>query len=166
MQTHTLAADSLRTAYSAFPTGVVAVCGIDRTGAPAGMAISSFVPISLDPPLVGISLQKSSRTWPGLRSIPVLGISVLSAHHADVARRLAAKEGDRFAGLATSVTDRGAVLIDGAAATFECRLVEEVEAGDHVIAMLGLEVVRSDSAAAPLLFHLSRFVELGLPESV
>lgn len=163
MKTHTLAADSLRAAFSTFPTGVVAVCGIDREGSPAGMAVSSFVPISLDPPLVGISVQKSSRTWPGLRDIPLLGISVLSADHTDLARQLAARTGDRFADVATRVTDRGAVLIDGAAATFECRLTQEVDAGDHVIAVLGLESVESDPAATPLLFHLSRFVDFAIP---
>lgn len=166
MKTLDLGADTLRAAFSTFPTGVVAVCGIDALGAPAGMAVSSFFPISLDPPLVGLCLQKSSRTWPGLRDIPVLGISVLNNAHHGVARQLAAKEGDRFAEAQTVVTDRGAVLVAGAAAVFECRFVSEVDAGDHVIAMLEVESVTCDGEAVPLLFHLSKFVDLALPAAV
>ncbi|MEU9888868.1 flavin reductase family protein [Sphaerisporangium sp. NPDC051011] len=159
MITSDLGAQSLRKAFSTFPTGVVAVCGLDRDGNLAGMAVSTFVPVSIDPPLVGICLQKSSRTWPVLREIPVLGISVMSHGHHVVARQLAAKEGDRFAGVSTSVTDRGAVLLSDAAAAFECTYVEQVDAGDHVFALLRIESAAWDGDAAPLLFHMSKFVE-------
>lgn len=166
MKTLELAADALRAAFATFPTGVVAVCGIDGGGAPAGMAVSSFFPISLDPPLVGLCLQKTSRTWPGLRDIPVLGISVLNNGHDGVAKKLAAKEGNRFADAQTIVTDRGAVFVAGAAAAFECRFVNEVDAGDHVIAMLEVESVTCNGEVVPLLFHLSKFVDLALPAAV
>lgn len=166
MITSDLGAESLRKAFSTFPTGVVAVCGVDRDGDLAGMAVSSFVPVSIDPPLVGICIQKSSRTWPVLREIPVLGVSVMSHGHHTVARQLASKEGDRFAGASTSVTDRGAVLLSEAAAAFECTYIEQIDAGDHVFALLRIDSAAWDDAAAPLLFHLSKFVEVGVPAAV
>lgn len=160
MKTMDLAAHSLRQAFSTFPTGVVAVCGVDAAGRPAGMAVSSFVPISLDPPLVGICLQKTSRTWPDLRRISTLGISVLCQEQREVARLLSMKEGDRFAGVPISVTDLGAVMISGAAAYFEVQLSSEVEAGDHLIAVLEVASVTCDIDTSPLLFHRSGFAEL------
>jgi flavin reductase (DIM6/NTAB) family NADH-FMN oxidoreductase RutF len=158
-----LAPQTLRAAFSTFPTGVVAVCGLDTDGHPMGMAVSSFVPVSLEPPLVGICLQKTSRTWPALRVVPTLGISVLTPGHHAAARQLSAKEGDRFAGVRTETTERGAVLLSDAAAAFECAYVEEVDAGDHVLAILRIMSAEWDTDASPLLFHRSRFVELGVP---
>jgi len=163
MDAKELATETLRAAFSTFPTGVVAVCGLDSDGQLTGMAVSSFVPVSLEPPLVGICLQKTSRTWSVLRVVPTLGISVLTPGHHAAARQLAAKEGDRFAGVRTEVTDRGAVLLSDAAAAFECACVEEVDAGDHVLAILRIVSAEWDVDASPLLFHLSKFVELGLP---
>ncbi|WP_432825569.1 flavin reductase family protein [Dactylosporangium sp. CA-092794] len=160
MTTVDLGAQSLREAFGTFPTGVVAVCGLDSTGTPVGMAVSTFVPVSLEPPLVGICLQQASRTWPVLRKMTTLGISVLGSEHRDVARQLAAREGDRFAGMTTSVTDRGAVHLAGSPTLFECALEQEFEAGDHVIAVLRVLTVDFEPEAQPLLFHRSRFAEV------
>lgn len=163
METLDLAAESLRKAYGTFPTGVVAVAGMDGTGAPAGMAVSSFVSISLDPPLVGFCVQKTSRTWPALREIPMLGISILSAGHDLVARQLAAKSGNRFADAAVSVTDRGAVHVGGASALFECHVTQEVDAGDHFMVIMQVNSVILDGGQTPLVFHNSKFVDLAVP---
>jgi flavin reductase (DIM6/NTAB) family NADH-FMN oxidoreductase RutF len=166
VQRSDLAGETLRQAFAAFPTGVVAVCALDADGTPTGMAVSTFVPVSLDPPLVGICLQQSSRTWQVLRELPTLGISVMSNGHHRVARQLAAKDGDRFAGVATAVTDHGAVLLSDAAAAFECTRVDEVGAGDHVFVILRIASAAWDVDASPLLFHRSQFLELGVPCSL
>ena len=50
---------------------------------------------------------------PVLRRAPSLGVSVLGERHDAVARQLAARVDDRFAGLPWSVTEDGAVLVDG-----------------------------------------------------
>ena len=56
---------ALRQAFGHIPSGVVAVCGY--TGSERiGMAVSTFVPVSLDPPLVAFCVQTTSTTWPRL----------------------------------------------------------------------------------------------------
>ena len=57
--------DGLRRAFANFPSGVVAVCA-EVDGVPHGLAVSTFVPVSLDPPLVSFCVQNSSSTWPRL----------------------------------------------------------------------------------------------------
>src|SRR5258708_28096524 len=69
----------LRRVLATFPTGVAAVAAI-IDGEPAGLAASSFVSVSLDPPLVSVCIGHSSTTWPVLRTADRLGISVLGAH--------------------------------------------------------------------------------------
>lgn len=155
-----LVGESLRRAFGTFPTGVVALCGL-HAGAPVGMAVSTFVPVSLDPPLVAVCLQRTSRTWPVLRTLPVLGLSVLADRHGAAARSLAARSGDRFAGLETTVTDGGAVHVSGSPAAFVCTLHDEVDAGDHLIALLRVRRVEAEPEIAPLVFHRSGFTRIG-----
>lgn len=152
-------ADALRRAFGTFPTGVVAVCGLDGT-VPVGMAASTFVPVSLDPPLIAVCLQRTSRTWPVLRTLPVLGVSVLADGHAAAARALAAREGDRFAGLETAITGDGALHVAGSPAVFVCTLDREADAGDHVIALLRVGRVEARPDIAPLVFHRSSFAQI------
>src|SRR6185369_5919204 len=95
---------SLREAFGHFPSGVIAIAA-EVDGILVGLAASTFVPVSLDPPLVSFCVQNTSTTWPRLKDAPVLGISLLGESHNAAARSLAAKTGDRFAGLETKSTD-------------------------------------------------------------
>jgi flavin reductase (DIM6/NTAB) family NADH-FMN oxidoreductase RutF len=153
------APDALRTAFGHFPSGVAAVCAHDGRK-PVGLAISTFVPVSLEPPLVAICVQLSSRTWPGLRALPHLGVSVLAEEHHGAARSLASREGDRFASIDYTVAASGAIRITGSPAYFECAIVEEIPAGDHVIALLRIGHLGVAVEGGPLVFHRSRFGRL------
>ncbi|MEU6248597.1 flavin reductase family protein [Glycomyces sp. NPDC047010] len=149
----------LREAFGAFPTGVVAVAAaVD--GRVTGLAASSFTSVSLDPPLVSFSIAVSSKTWPDLRRARHLGLTVLADHHGAVCRQLAGDPATRFAGLALSSTDEGAVTLDDGLARFDCSVYREVEAGDHVIVLLRLHAVDHSDAAGPLVFHRSGFRSL------
>lgn len=152
----------LRRVFGAFPTGVVALCA-EHGGAPVGMAATSFTSVSIDPPLVSVCVQNSSRTWPRLRAAPRLGLSVLSSGQDLACRALAAKDGDRFGAVTWSATDRGAVFVDGAAAMIDTGLYDELPAGDHTIAVLEVHAVQVDPDTAPLIFHGSRFRRLADP---
>jgi flavin reductase (DIM6/NTAB) family NADH-FMN oxidoreductase RutF len=150
--------DALRSVFGTFPTGVVAVCGIVE-GERVGMAVSSFTPVSLDPPLVAFCVQRTSRTWPQLRTAPRLGISVLADGHAGAARTLAARDGDRFAGVDT-VTADGAVHLRGSPSTLTCTLDNVVDAGDHFLVVLRVRGAFADVDIAPLVFHRSAFTTI------
>ena len=147
----------LRKAFSAFPTGVVAVCAVDGDGRRAGMAVNSFTSISLDPPLVAISVANTSRTWPALSRAESIGLSVLGNGHERVSRRLAAREGDRFAAGSWRTGDDGAVHLDEAALWLTCRVHSQVEGGDHMIVLLIVDDVRFFPEIEPLVFHHSRY---------
>ncbi|MFI6906130.1 flavin reductase family protein [Nonomuraea sp. NPDC050394] len=150
---------TLRRTYGCFPSGVVALCGLDGDE-PAGMSASSFTSVSLAPPLVSICVANESATWPRLRGLRALGLSVFAEGHEGACRSLSAKDGDRFAGVGWSYTSGGAVLIDRAAAWLECAVAEEVPAGDHRIVLLHVRALRSFPGTSPLVFHGSRFRRL------
>ncbi|OQS19008.1 oxidoreductase, partial [Nocardia donostiensis] len=58
----------LRRAFAHFPSGVVAVCA-EIDGQRYGIAVSTFVPVSLDPPLVSFCVQNTSATWQRLSQV-------------------------------------------------------------------------------------------------
>jgi flavin reductase (DIM6/NTAB) family NADH-FMN oxidoreductase RutF len=151
---------SLREAFGHFPTGVVAIAA-EVEGVRVGLAASTFVPVSLDPPLVSFCVQNTSTTWPKLKDLPMLGISVLGEAHDEAARTLAAKTGDRFAGMQTVSRESGAVFIEGTGLWLESAIEQLVPAGDHTIVVLRVTEVTVDEAVAPMVFHRSAFRRLG-----
>jgi flavin reductase (DIM6/NTAB) family NADH-FMN oxidoreductase RutF len=149
----------LRQAFGTFPTGVVAVAA-EVDGAMVGLAASSFTSVSLDPPLVSISLARSSKTWPALRRASRLGLTVLADHHGPLCRQLAGPVAHRFDNVDVTVTDHRAVIIDDGLAKFETTVYREVQAGDHVLVLLELHAVDHSDVSAPLVFHRSAFGRL------
>jgi flavin reductase (DIM6/NTAB) family NADH-FMN oxidoreductase RutF len=155
----------LRSAYGAFPTGVVAVCA-EVEGRLVGLAISAFTPVSLDPPLLGVCIQSSSATWPHLQRADVVGVSVLSRHQRGLATQLAGPSADRFDGVDHGVCASGAVIIDGAQLAFECTIDEILAAGDHELVLLRVERIWDNASSTdPMVFHRSRFTGLRLPRN-
>ncbi|MEU9823244.1 flavin reductase family protein [Pseudonocardia alni] len=148
--------EQLRRIYGCFPSGVAALCALGPHGDPVGMAVSSFVPVSLDPPLVSVCPQRTSTTWPLLGAAPRIGVSVLGAGQLGAARSLAARTGDRFAGSTVTTTPGGAVLLDDAVAWLECEVEVEHDAGDHTVVLLRALALTGDPLGAPLLFHGGR----------
>ncbi|NGP07405.1 flavin reductase family protein [Rhodococcus sp. 14C212] len=150
---------ALRTAYGCFPTGVTAICAV-RDHQPVGIAVSSFVAVSMEPPLVAVCVQHTSTTWPRLADLPRLGLSVLGADHDAACRQLAAKHGDRFAGLDWSATDDGSIFLHEAATWLDCRIHQIVAAGDHDIVLLRVEALEIHKGVGPLVVHASTFHSL------
>ncbi len=155
-----LTSSSLREAFGHFPSGVVAVAA-EVDGTRVGLAASTFVPVSVDPPLVSFCVRNTSTTWPKLKDVPVLGISVLGEAHDAAARTLAAKTGDRFAGLETVSNGSGAVFIKGTSVWLESVVEQLVAAGDHTIVVLRVSDVTVDAGVAPIVFHRNVFRRLG-----
>lgn len=146
----------LRQAFSVFPTGVVAACSLGE-GGPVGMAVNSFISVSLDPPLVGISVARTSSTWPTLLARPRIGLSVLGSQHGEVCRRLASRGQDRFENVDWHATEGGAVHIDDAALWLDCSVHSSLDGGDHEIILLEVHTTEVFPDVAPLVFHQSQF---------
>lgn len=147
--------NDLRNILAGVPTPIATVAALVDV-VPVGMVVGTFVGVSLEPPIVSVSLQKSSSTWPLLRRADSLGVSVLTADHSGHIPRLSGPSAERFDGIGWTGDD-SAVFLDGAAASFRTRIHSEVDAGDHVIALLTVDYAYSrPSAADALVFHNSK----------
>src|SRR5689334_17956799 len=92
--------DRLKQAMRVFPQGVTVVTLVSE-GVPRGLTVSSFTSISLAPPLVLISIAKTSAVYAALRDVKSYAINFLAEDQKSVSDRFAGRTGlkDRFDGL-------------------------------------------------------------------
>jgi flavin reductase (DIM6/NTAB) family NADH-FMN oxidoreductase RutF len=142
-----------RSVLGRFATGVVAITAIGPDGRPAGLAANSFTSVSLEPPLVAFCVAHTSTSWPRLREAGRLCVNILSEHQQEVCRRLAAKGGDKFAGLEWGRSPGGGPVLEGALAWIECSVESEIPAGDHKIVVARVHHLDKHHDGEPLLFY-------------
>ncbi len=165
--------DEFRAAMARLAAGVVLVTAHEAAldpegprGEDVGMTATSFMSVSLDPPLVMVGLREGSRMDDLLAEQPLWAVSVLGEQQRTVASRFAMKNrvSDRllFADLPhTRGEASGALLITGALATLECRTEQRVTAGDHTL-VIG-RVLTSTSPGtdgSPLTYFRGRYRQL------
>jgi flavin reductase (DIM6/NTAB) family NADH-FMN oxidoreductase RutF len=148
----------LRQTFALFPSGVACI-GAVVDGMNEALVASSFtVGVSLDPPLVSFAVQNSSQTWPVIRTVSQIGISVMASDHEEVCRRIASKDrARRFDGVDTHVGESGALFLMGSPVWLECRIYSEVPAGDHTMVLLEVDGLGLNPELNPLVFHRSGF---------
>ncbi|MEV4238235.1 flavin reductase family protein [Nocardia sp. NPDC050408] len=149
----------LRRVFASFPSGVVAVCA-EIEGTPHGLAVSTFVPVSLDPPLVSFCVQNSSATWPKLDTATHLGLSLLGTDQEHAARALSNRNGNRFHNVEVHRGAADAIFIEGATAWIEGAVEARIPAGDHTVVILRINRLAARADAEPLIFHGSKFRSL------
>ncbi|WP_198659011.1 flavin reductase family protein [Nocardiopsis sp. FIRDI 009] len=154
----------LRRVMSTFATGVTVITVGGDT--PHGMTANAFCSVSLDPPLVLCCVSGTARLHKAVVAQGHFAVSVLCAEQEDTARYFASRgrpEGlEQFASVEWFPgPSTRAPLIADALGWMECRVTEEVEAGDHSVfvgRVLHTEVGADRSA---LLFHGGAFQGLG-----
>lgn len=149
---------ALRDVLGRFGSGVCVVTGHDQDGRTVGMACQSFMGVSLDPPLVLISVMKTSRTLPHLKSGERFAVSVLGEGDEAVSALAGSRATDKFEHIPMTTTRSGHRVLDDAPAWFACGLEAWVEAGDHDL-VIGrvVEAGPAQSDRRPLLFHGGRY---------
>jgi flavin reductase (DIM6/NTAB) family NADH-FMN oxidoreductase RutF len=133
-----------------YGTGV-AVVAAQVEGQRCGMTINSFSALSLSPPLVMWSIRNESSARPFFATAPYFSVNILAADQVDVSGRFAQSGGDPFAPGGWSAGEYGEPLLDSAAASLSCSLVQIVPGGDHTI-IIGQVVSYAHADRTPLLF--------------
>lgn len=153
-------APDFRGVMSFWATGVSVVTAEGDEG-PAGATANALSSLSLDPPLVLVCFDLSSRTLGAVRESQRFCINVLAHGQEEVARMFATKKSqeEKFAAIGHR-SIRGAPVIDGCLGSLVCSLDSELGRGDHVIAIGEVLHARVDEDASPLLFYRSDYLRL------
>jgi flavin reductase (DIM6/NTAB) family NADH-FMN oxidoreductase RutF len=150
----TVSSDDLRQWMRQWASGVTLVTAQDGRG-PHGMTVSAFASISLDPPLVMVSLEQGTRTHQMVRQGGTFAVVILREDQQDLAERFSSGVPDnepRFDGLPYHRSPGGAPIPDARLASLDCRLVDSHPAGTHTIFVGQVTGGESANAGAPLLY--------------
>jgi flavin reductase (DIM6/NTAB) family NADH-FMN oxidoreductase RutF len=134
-----------------FATGVTIVTARDLSGGPVGMTASSVASVSLDPPLLLISVDRS-------HDMHVV-LNVLAADQEALSRRFAGDEENRFDGVGYKENRQGIPVLDGALASIECVKQTAVPGGDHTV-FFGLVTGGAVTDRRPLLYYRGGYASL------
>jgi flavin reductase (DIM6/NTAB) family NADH-FMN oxidoreductase RutF len=152
--------EELRALMRRFPSGV-AVVTIDLAGQRLGLTVGSLLSLSLDPPLLGVSVSRFAALHELLREAGGFAASLLAAGQEGVAQHFARGVPPiaLWSGVEVREGARGPRLAD-ALGWVDCALEAEVPAGDHTLFVGAVERVEPGRTAPPLLYLEGRYVAL------
>jgi flavin reductase (DIM6/NTAB) family NADH-FMN oxidoreductase RutF len=149
-----------RRVLGSWATGVTIVTSRHREHV-HGMTVSAFCSVSLDPMLVLVCADKTSNTQALIERSQVFSVSLLAAGQEELSNRFASKKEEhrRFEGLACETGVTGCPRIPGALGYLDCRVVQAVDAGDHIVYIGSVEAAEvADSG--PLVYFRARYHSL------
>ena len=149
----------LRRACGQFATGVTVVTVRDGDGL-RGMTANSFTSVSLDPPLILVSVDRRNRTHELLDDGVPFVVNVLSQEQQCWSDRFAGRHGDvqhQFDDIPHTLSADGVPIIAEAPASFSCRVVAIHEAGDHSLFIGQVEGIEHAPDTTPLLFFGGKY---------
>jgi flavin reductase (DIM6/NTAB) family NADH-FMN oxidoreductase RutF len=150
---------SFRAVLGRFASGVTVVTSIDRRGRDAGMTVSAFTSVSLEPPLVLICIDHEASVYNTLSKATHFIANILSEGQEAIARRFAGKNPDRFDGIGYERGQNGAAILDEVLGYVECKVVARHEAGDHDILIGAVEIAEHEEGK-PLLYYRGGYAQL------
>jgi flavin reductase (DIM6/NTAB) family NADH-FMN oxidoreductase RutF len=152
----TLDAEQLRAAMRAWTSGVTVVTAA-YDGEQHGMTVNSFTSISLDPPLIIISLQTASHTHALVSKARVFAVTILSADQQSISERFAGRSsteaGSRLENLETETLVSGAPFIKGGLAYLDCRVTQSIPSGMNTLFIAEVVAARGYDHDRVLVYH-------------
>ena len=125
--------DELRAVMGRFPHGV-AVVTVEVRGRRAGLTVASLVSLSLEPPLVGISIGNQQAAHALIRGAGTFAVSLLSGRQDALARHFAHGVPPLAMWHGVELAPGGVgPRLAGALAWLDCRVWAEYDAGDHTL---------------------------------
>lgn len=147
-------AEAFREACARLASGVSIATVCDASGSPHGMTISTFTPVSLDPPLVLISVDARCALLPHFRRSHSFAVNLLEESQIELSIAFSVKPEHRFEGVDWTAGLTGAPLIHRCLASLECRRLRMDEIGDHFV-IYG-EVIQTRTAEGRPLIYFDR----------
>ena len=153
--------DAFRAVMARFATGVAVItCAEGRSD--HAMTANSFTSVSLSPALVLFCVENDSRFHEAVTAAETWSVNILDSSQAGRARWFATRGRPLVGQFDTTPTHRsdvsGALHLDTAIATLDCRTTAVHVAGDHDIVIgevVDMRVVGPE--AEPLVYYRSRF---------
>lgn len=113
--------------------GAVAIITTVHDGVRAGLTATAVCSVSAEPPQMLVCVNRSASASPVITAAGRFGISFLAHDQRAIANAFSGPAADRFASASWNKLETGIPLLDGAAAAFECVVVQAIQSGTHTI---------------------------------
>ncbi|HLZ57953.1 MAG TPA: flavin reductase family protein [Ktedonosporobacter sp.] len=148
-----------RSTMGRFATGVTVVTVSQDDGEQHAITVNAFLSVSLDPPLVLVSINNRSRMNPHLRLGGHYGINVLAASQEEHSRHFGGRPIEGLEVNWLPSPDAGVPLLDGCVAHIVAQVVDIHPAGDHILYIGQVEYLRYWEQR-PLLFFSGKYKQI------
>jgi 3-hydroxy-9,10-secoandrosta-1,3,5(10)-triene-9,17-dione monooxygenase reductase component len=145
-----------------FTTGVTVLTTRDGAGRPAGMTASSLAAVSLEPPLLLVSVDRQTDFRTVMEHAQTFAVNVLAHDQEGLSRRFAADGIERFEGVRWTAGPGGVPFLDGVVAHILCEAFDRYQAGDHMV-FFGRVVGGAAFDRPPLLHFRGRYTSTTEP---
>lgn len=144
-----------------FPQGVTVVT-TEAEGGPKGMTVSSFISVSLEPPLVLVSIGKVAEAHDSFVKADSFAVNFLAEDQGAVSDLFAGRTGvkDIFGAVKFHRGKTGSPILDGARAVIECRKWRVVDAGDHSMVLGEVVSTSMGDDERPLVYYAQRYTTI------
>jgi flavin reductase (DIM6/NTAB) family NADH-FMN oxidoreductase RutF len=160
--------DLYREVLGRFVTGVTVVTALDDRGdtsQPWGTTVNAFSAVSIDPPIILVSVGRERSIGPILSRTRRFAVNILPEGSQDLSDCFAGAPSrlpkTAFCGAEYRIGRLGVPILESAIAHVECESEREIEVGDHVI-YLGrvVSMETHDVHGLPLLYYRGRYLRI------
>ena len=145
--------DDLRGLMRLWPHGV-SILSVDVDGDRMGVTVSSLVSLSLEPPLVGVSIARQAACYELVRGAGAFALSLLGAGQEAIARRFAGGHPPLVHWHGIEAREGlVAPLLAGSLGWIEARTRAEVDVGDHGFFVADVLSVERGSGSSALVYR-------------
>ena len=151
--------DELRNFAGSFATGVVVLTTYGEDGILYGLTMNAVSSVCVEPPLFLACVARGAATLAPLLKTGAFALNILARDQEAISNTFASKNPDKFAEIAHHKGMLDLPLIEGALASAEFRVVDTLDAGDHVI-IVGEAVASSAGDGAPLGYFRGKYTNV------
>ena len=148
--------DNFKKTLSKFVTGIT-VIATTKNSILYGKTINSFSSLSLSPPLVLFSLDIKSSKLNIFRNTKKISINILSNKQKKISNNFAIKK-PKWNGTKYNIGKSGIPIIKDCVANLDCKIINKIKKGDHIIFICKVINVSSNNKLKPLIYFNSKYL--------
>jgi len=143
-------------AMSKFATGVTIIT-INKKNKYIGKTVSSLASLSLNPPLILFSLDKTSTSLKDYKYATFIGVNILSKKQKNLSDHFS-KKTPKWSNTKYFLSNYGTPMIKDSVANLNCRKVKTTIQGDHTIFICKIVDIKINKKENSLIYLNSKYI--------
>ncbi|MGN7618548.1 MAG: flavin reductase family protein [Ehrlichia sp.] len=151
----------IKSCLSEFVTGVTVVTTVGRDGVRCGITVNSFNSVSLVPPMVLFSIERSASRFEVFNSCSKFVVNILTDKQKGISQGFAECNMKDWEDFSCNVIE-GIPIIDGAMSYIYCVKKHVYDGGDHkIIVGQVIDCSKLNNDGSPLIYYRGKYMMIG-----